>query len=319
MLNKVLLTIIACVLAPGLVAGQPINGSVRVLVGGSAGGPSDMTIRMLVPRLSAGLGQSIFVDNRPGTLQQAAVDQLKSAPPDGRTLMLGNSGTHTIFPSLYRNVQYDPISDFAPISLVNSTGLVLVAHPSVPSRSIAEFVALAKKFPGRLNIGVAGPTGEVALEAMTMQLKMQVGNIRYKGSAPAEVAAISGEVELALLTPVATINHVRAGKLRALGVTTAERLQLMPAVPTIAEAGVKGYSFEFWNGLFARADTPPKIVSYLHKELIQAMDHPDIKERFVALGFNFVGSSPQELAALIKGELSRFRKLAAETGIGNRS
>jgi tripartite-type tricarboxylate transporter receptor subunit TctC len=180
--NRVLL-VLALSLMPAAHA-QNLSGPVRILVGGAAGGPSDATIRLLVPRLSADLGQTVVIDNRPGTVGQSAVDQLRNAPPDGRTLMLGNSGTHAVIPSLYKNVRYDPVRDFAPVSLINTTGLVLVSHPSFPPRTLESFLAKARKEPGKLNIGVAGPTGEVAIEAFMAQAKVRLTNIRYKGSSP---------------------------------------------------------------------------------------------------------------------------------------
>ena len=309
---------LALLLCPAVLYGQGFNGPIRILVGGAPGGPSDSTIRLLVPRLSTAFGQTIVIDNRPGTVGQGGVEQLKSAAPDGRTLMLGNSGTHSIIPSLYRNVRYDPIKDFAPISLINTTGLVLVAHAQSPVGSFPDLLARARKEPGKLNIGVAGPTGEVAVEAMMAAAKISLQNIRYKGSSPAEIAVLSNEVGLALLTPVATVTHLGAGKLRALGVTTVTRLPLLPAVPTLAESGLDGYSFQFWNGLFAPAATPHAVIRLLHREVVRAVDAPEIKERFNALGFVTIASSPEDLAATIRREVASHRKLAAETGIGDR-
>lgn len=308
----------ACMLVAMTVHAQTLSGPVRVLVGGAAGGPSDATMRLLVPHLGSALGQPIVVDNRPGTVGQAAVEQLKNAAPDGRTLMLGNSGTHAIIPALYRNARYDPVADFAPVSLINSTGLVLVSHPSFPVTSFAEFVARARKEPGKLNIGVAGPTGEVAIEALMAPARIRLSNIRYKGSTPAEIAAVSGEVELALLAPVASASHLKSGKLKALGVTTTERLPLLPAVPTIAESGIKGYSFYFWNALFAPVNTSGQLIEMLHREVARAASRADVKERYSALGFITIASTPGDLAAEVNREFARFRKLATETGIGGR-
>jgi tripartite-type tricarboxylate transporter receptor subunit TctC len=305
-------------LCPAALYGQGFNGPIRILVGGAPGGPSDSTIRLLVPRLSAALGQTIVIDNRPGTVGQGGVEQLKSGAPDGRTLMLGNSGTHSIIPSLYRNVRYDPIKDFAPISLINTTGLVLVAHAQSPVTSFSDLITRARRDPGKLDIGVAGPTGEIAVEAMMAAAKIRLQNVRYKGSSPAEIAVLSNEVGLALLTPVATVTHLGAGKLRALGVTSSTRLPLLPSVPTLAESGLEGYSFQFWNGLFAPAGTLGPVIRLLHREVVRAVDAPEIRERFTALGFVTIAGSPDELAATIKREVASHRKLAAETGIGNR-
>lgn len=290
-------------------------GPVRVIVSGSVGGPSDAAIRLLSPRLSEALRQPVVVDNRPGAVGQAAAEQLKGSTPDGRTLMVGNNGTHAIVPSLYKNVRYDPIRDFAPIALINSSRLVLVAHPKMQASSLAEVLALSRKEPGKIIMGVAGPTGEIAAEALMASTQTRFNNIRYKGSSPAEVAALSGEVDVALLTPIASLPHVSSGKLRAIAITTNKRLQLLPLVPTVAELGVDGYSFELWNALFAPAGTPNTVVRALHRSVLSALADGQTRERFAALGFTSIGSSPEELTSVIKQESEKYRKIIAKAGI----
>ncbi|MBX3649964.1 MAG: hypothetical protein KF771_01155 [Burkholderiales bacterium] len=297
------------------VQAQSPGGATRVLVVGAVGGPSDVTMRMLTSQLGSALGQQFVVENRPGTVAQSAIEQVKNAAPDGRTLMLGNTGTHSIMPVFYKSNRFDPSADTAPISLINSTGLVLVAHPSLPVRSMSNLLTLARKQPGKLNIGSAGPTGEIALSALMKAAGFRAESIRYKGSSPAEVAAISGEVAMALLTPVACVSHLKSGRLYAIGVTTASRLTLLPDVPTFSESGLAGYSFEFWNGLFAPPNTPGHLIQVLNREVVKVVLGGDTSGRYSSMGFHTVASSPEKLSETISGEIAKFRKLQTETGI----
>lgn len=229
--------------------------------------------------------------------------------------MLGNTGTHSIIPVFYKSNRHDPSVDTSPIALINATGLVLVAHPSLPVRNMSSLLVLAKKQADKLNIGTAGPTGEIALSAMMRVAGFRSLSIRYKGSSPAEVAAISGEVALALLTPVACASHLKSKKLYAIGVTTANRLPLLPDVPTFSESGLTGYSFEFWNGLFAPPGTPKNLIQGLNREVGKVILGGDVADKYSAMGFYTVASSPEKMAEVISDEVAKFKKLQAETGI----
>ncbi len=288
---------------------------VRVLVPVAPGGPADTVIRLLVPKLTVALGQTFVVDNRPGVNGVAGTEIAAKAVPDGYTINMGNSGTHAINATLYRKLPYDPVRDFVPISQIITTGMVLVAHPRVLASSVPDLIALAKKEPGKLNVGIAGATGQLAGDALWAQTQITMNNVHYKGSGPTELALVSGEIELSLLTPLASVPHINAGKLKAYGITSSQRSPLVPGVPTIAEQGVAGYDFQFWNGVFAPARTPDRAVRAVHKGVVHALQAPEVKERITQLGFVIVGNSPDEFAKIVKSEVEKFRKIIIESGI----
>jgi len=291
--------------------GRPI----RIIVPVAPGGPSDTAVRILVPKLSEGLHQTLVVDNRPSNNGVAGTEIAARATPDGLTLNIGNSGTHAINPSLYRNLPYDPVRDFMPIIQIVTSGMVLVATPKLPVNSYKDFVALAKKDPGKLNMAVAGATGELAGEALMAMSGFRMNNVRYKGSSPAEIGTLSGESDASMLTPLASVQHIASGRLKALGISSAKRSPLLPNVPTLAEAGVTGYDFQIWHGLFAPLKTPDTVTRGVHKATLQALNAPEVKERFNALGFTIIGNSPQEFAAVVQSELAKFRKVVTDAGI----
>ncbi len=288
---------------------------IRIIVPVPPGGPSDTAMRLVAPKLSEALGQTLVVDNRPSANGVAGTDIAAKAAPDGYTLAVGNSGTQAINASLYRKLPYDPLRDFVPITQIVTSGMVLVANLRVPANSLADFITLAKRQPGKLNMGVAGATGEIAGEALMAQTQIRLNNVRYRGSSPTELAILSGEVEVTILTPLATANHVNSGKLKAFGVTSAQRSPVLPNVPTIAELGVQGYDFQIWHGVFAPAKTPDRVIRAVHKGVVQALAAPDVKERFTQLGFVIIGNTPEEFAAVVKREVEKYRKVIADAGI----
>ena len=300
----------ALVQAQGL-GGRPI----RIIVPVAPGGPSDTAVRLLVPKLSEALRQTLVVDNRPSNNGVAGTEIAARANPDGHTLNIGNSGTHAINPSLYRNLPYDPVRDFQPIVQIVTSGMVLVATPKLPVNSFKDFIALAKKDPGKLNMAVAGATGELAGEAMMSMSGIRLNNVRYKGSSPAEIATLSGESDACMLTPLASMQHIASGRLKALGITSAKRSPLLPNIATLAELGVSGYDFQIWHGLFAPRKTPEAVIRNVHRAAIQALNVPEVKDRFTALGFTTIGNTPQEFAAVVQSELAKFRKVVADAGI----
>ena len=288
---------------------------IRIIVPVAPGGPSDTAVRLIVPRLSENLKQTLVVDNRPSNNGVAGTEIAARANPDGLTLNIGNSGTHAINPSLYKSLPYDPVRDFVPIVQIVTRGMVLVTIPKLPVTNFKEFVALAKKDPGKLNMAVAGATGELAGEAMMAMSGIRMNNVRYKGSSPAEIATLSGETEASLLTPLASMQHIASGRLKAMGISSNKRLPLLPNVPTLAEQGLTGYDFQIWHGLFAPAKTPDAITAKVHKAAIDALASQDVKDRFGALAFSIIGNTPAEFAAVIKSELAKFRKVVADAGI----
>jgi tripartite-type tricarboxylate transporter receptor subunit TctC len=207
------------------------------------------------------------------------------------------------------------VRDFAPITELAENGLVLVAHPGVPANSVIELIALAKKQHDKLNIAVAGATGEVAGNALKIQAKIGMANIPYKGGAPAVIAVISGEADMTITTYGVVIGQIKAGKLKPLAVTSAKRLSLLPDVPTVAENGLPGYEAIIWYGLFAPARTPEKIVRRLRDEVVKALNMPKIRERLLADNFDIIGSTPEEFTAMVKREVEKYRKIILESGM----
>jgi tripartite-type tricarboxylate transporter receptor subunit TctC len=297
--------------AQGAAGGRPV----RVLVPVAPGGPSDTAARLILPRLSEGLKQTLVVDNRPAANGVAGTDIAAKAAPDGYTLAIGNSGTQAINASLYRKLPYDPLRDFTPIVQIVTSGMVLVAHPKVPGNALPDFLAAAKKQPGKLNVGVAGATGELSGDALWFQTGIRTSNVRYKGSSPTELALVAGEVDLSLLTPLAVAQHIASGRLKALGMTSAQRNPVLPNVPTIAEQGVKGYDFQIWHGLFAPKGVPVKVVRDVNRETLKALQAPDLRERFAQLGFVIIGNTPEEFATIVKQEVEKYRRIVKESGI----
>ena len=317
MINRIFLAAILCVVSlPSFIAAQGLGGRpLRIIVPVPPGGPSDTAVRLLLPRLSEGLKQTIVADNRGSSNGVAGTDIAAKAAPDGYTLSVGNSGTHAINPSLYSKLPYDPVRDFVPITQLVTSGMVVVANPKVPGNSLADFINAAKKQPGKFNVGVAGATGELAGDALWAQTQTRLNNVRYKGSSPTEIAILSGEVDISLLTPLASQQHINSGRLKAYGMTSAQRSPVLPNVPTVAEQGVQGYDFQIWHGLFAPRGTPDKVVRAVNREAVAALHAPEIKERFNALGFVIIGNTPEEFAAVIRSEVAKFKKVAADSGI----
>ena len=288
---------------------------VRVLVASPPGGPSDVQIRLLVPRMTELLGQTLIVDNRPSNNGVVASEIASKAVPDGLTLAVGNSGTHAVNATLYAHLPYDPVKDFAPISQFSTTGLVVAANPRLPGRSVQDLVAFAKERPGKLNVAVAGATGELAGDALWYRLQIKMTNVRYKGSAPSELSVVSGETDLSLLTPLATLNHLQSGRLKVYGITSLQRSPVLPDVPTFSEQGVQGFEIQFWNGLFAPAGTPVRLVREMNKAIVHALAAPEVKEKFKQLGLMIVGNSPEEFSAVVRRDVELYRKIIIASGI----
>jgi tripartite-type tricarboxylate transporter receptor subunit TctC len=308
---------LACITALPLLANAQGLGTrpIRIIVPVAPGGPSDTAVRLIVPRLSEGLKQTLVVDNRPSNNGVAGTDIAARANPDGLTLNIGNSGTHAINPSLYKNLPYDPVRDFVPIVQLVTSGMVLVATPKLPVANFKDFVTLAKKDPGKLNMAVAGATGELAGEAMMALSGIRMNNVRYKGSSPAEIATLSGESDASMLTPLASMQHIASGRLKAMGISSNKRSPLLPNVPTLAEQGLTGYDFQIWHGLFAPAKTPEAVTRNAHRAALHALEASEVKERFTTLGFTIIGNTSAEFADVVKSELAKFRKVVAGANI----
>ncbi len=288
---------------------------IRVLVASAPGGPSDIQIRLLVPALTAAFGQTLIVDNRPSNNGVVATEIASRAPPDGHTFTVGNSGTHAVNATLYAKLPYDPVRDFAAVTQFSTTGMVVAANARLPGTSIHDLAALAKQQPGKLNVAIAGATGQLAGDALWSQLQLKMTNIHYKGSAPSELALVSGEADLSLLTPLATLTHLQSGKLKVYGVTSTQRSPVLPDLPTLAEQGVTGFDIQFWNGLFAPANTPDAAVRTAQRAIAQALQTVETGERFRQLGLQVVGNTPQEFTAILKHDVEKVRRIIIESGI----
>jgi tripartite-type tricarboxylate transporter receptor subunit TctC len=288
---------------------------VQFILPNAPGGGPDFIARLMAPKLAEAVKQSVVIDNRASNNGIVGTEIAARGAADGSMLILGNSGTHAINASLYRKLPYDPLRDFAAVSEIASPTLVLLSHPNVPARNVKELVALAKQSPGKMNIAIAGATGELAGNAMKLQAGIDIKNIPYKGAGPAVVALISGESDLLFTNYVAVDKHVEAGKLRILGITAAKRSPRIPQVPTIAEGGLPGYSVEMWYALFVPAKTPPAVIQGLHKETSRIAAQPEFREKLEATGHTVVNSTPEQFAEKWKSEVEKFRRIVVDSGM----
>ena len=293
----------------------PLPKQVRIVTASVGGTGPDFIARLIAPRLSDTSRLNAIVENRPSVNGIVAAQFVAKAAADGSVLMMGNAGTHAINAALYRKLPYDPASDFAPITEIASVPLALVIHPVVPAKSVKDLVALARRSPGKLNIAVAGAAGELMGNAMKLQANVDMKNIPYKGGAQAAFAVISGEADMTFTSYVVIGPHVEAGKLRVLGVTSAQRMPQLPNVPTIAESGLPGYDHEQWYALFAPAKTPVAVVQALHREITRVVNLPDIHERLIATGHRIVAGTPAQLAEKVRRDIERTRQIMRDSGM----
>jgi tripartite-type tricarboxylate transporter receptor subunit TctC len=289
------------------------NRPIRIIVPNAPGGPNDLAGRIIAPKLSEALRQNVVVDNRASANGVIGAEYVAHGEPDGTVLAVGNSGTHAVNASLYKKPTYHPVRDFAAISEIMYSSLTLVANPKVAANNAAELIAEAKRNPGKLNIAVAGATGEIAGNLIKLQGKIEMNNVPYKGGAPAIIAVVANESQL-LLTPYPSlVTMIEAGRLKALAVTGSKRDRQQPNVPTLAESGLDGYEVEFWVGFFAPAKTPPATVRALAREIVRITNTPDVKERLTAAGYEVVGSTPEQFSARVKTDTEKFRRIVLES------
>jgi len=291
--------------------------AVRLVVPFAAGaGTNDILARLVAQRLTDSLGHQVVVDNRPGASGIIGTDIVAKAPPDGYTILI-MSVPFTANASLYEKLPYNAEKDFAPVTLVAYVPLILVVHPSVPANSVKELIALAKARPGSLNFGSggAGSTPHLAAELLKSMAGINMAHVPYKGGAPALADLLGGQIQLMLENIPGTLPLVKGGKLRVLAVSSKARSALAPDVPTLDEAGVKGYEIVGWNGIFVPAKTPKPIISQLHSEIAGALALPDVKERLATMGAQGVGNTPDAFAAFVKAETAKWGKLVKQAGI----
>ena len=289
---------------------------VRVIVGQAPGGGTDIQTRLFAQKLTESLGRAFVVENRTGSGSVLAYRTVAAAPPDGYTLLGATSG-FTIAPAVQAKLGYDTLNDFAPISLLVQAPFLLMAHPSLPVRSVKDLVALARARPGALTYASSGQgsSTHLAYALFTTLARIELTHVPYKGTGPALVDAMSGQVHTLIGNVLSSLHFAKAGKLRALGVTSAKRSPAAPELPTIAEGGVAGYESTTWHAWFAPAGTPQAIVARLNAELAKSSKAPDVLSRLAPDGGEAVGSSPEQLRQLVAADIARWRKVVKDAGI----
>jgi tripartite-type tricarboxylate transporter receptor subunit TctC len=288
---------------------------IRLLVGFAPGGGTDTTARAISQKLTASLGQQVIVDNRPGVSGNIAAEITANAPPDGYTVLLSTIAALAINPSLLKKMPFDPIKDLAPVTRAADSTNFLVVHPSVPAKSVKDLIALAKAKSLNGGSSGVGGAGHLALELFNLQAGTKITHVPYKGGGPAIIDLLAGNINLIFATGASSINHVKAGKIRALGVTTAKRSAMAPELPTIAETGLPGFEANNWNGVVVPAKTPRAVINRLNKEFRAALSLPDIKEFLFNQGLDAAPSTPEEFAAYIKSETAKWAKVIKAAGI----
>lgn len=289
---------------------------IRLIASQSPGGGIDTVARIVATKLTDALGQNVMVDNRAGANGSVAGELTAKSPPDGYTMMLGAVGNLAVNGFFTKNMTYDPLKDLAPVTPAVTSGNVLVVHPSVPAKSLKEFLALARARPGQLAYGSSGVggSGHLATGLLQSMAKIQLLHVPYKGNGPAIVNLMSGEVQLAFASPASVVANINSGRLRALAVGTATRSKQFPQVPTISEAGVPGYESKSWYGFVVAAKTPQPIVLRLNKEIAQVLSRPDVIEQMLTQGEAWT-TSPEAFAAFIKTEHDKWGRVIKEQGI----
>ena len=299
-------------LLTGLAYGQkyPVK-PIRIFCS-EVGGANDFAARLIAQGITGPLGQQVLVENRP---QLIAAEIVAKTPPDGYTLMLG-SGTFTFSP-LLRETQYDPIRDFAPITLATSAPALLVVHPSLPVKTVKELIALAKAKPGELNYGsgASGGAAHLSGELLKSRARITIVRIPYKGDGPAMTGTISGEVQVMFPTASSVLPHMKSNRLRALAVASPQPSVLLPGMPTVASAGLPGFESGTLVGILTPVKTPQAIISRLNQEIVQVLNRADVKEKFLSMGVETIASTPEYLAATMKAEIARLSKVIREAGI----
>jgi tripartite-type tricarboxylate transporter receptor subunit TctC len=291
---------------------------VRMVVGFPPGGGTDVVARILQPRLSELLAQPVVIDNRPGATGTVAAGHVAKSLPDGYTIMMGHVSVNAIAPSLFSNLPYDVERDFAPVGIAAAVPHIVVVHPSVAVTTLGELIAYIKARPGQLTFPSAGNGSmpHLAGEVFQALAGVRLLHVPYKGSGQSMQDLLGGQHLVAFDTMAASAPHVRSGKLRALAVSTAERVATLPDVPTAVEAGLPGYIVTTWYGMFAPAGTPPPIVNRLHAELVKAMQTPDVRLKLEGIGADgSVSKSPAEFAALVRADTARYAKIVKDIGL----
>src|SRR4051812_11606775 len=289
---------------------------VRFVVGFTPGGPSDILARAVGDKVGAQLGQPVVVENRPGAGGNIAAEAVAHSVPDGHTWLLGNNSILATNQALYPRLNYDPVKDFAPVALVAIQPNILVVHPDVPARSVAELVSYARSHPGKLNYASSGSgaAAHLAAELFKAMTGVDMVHVPYKGAQPALTDVIAGQDQVMFATSASVLPYIKAGRLRALAVTTPQRSAALPALPTVSESGVPGFEATTWHGVVVPAATPSAVVVQLNEELNRALKDPQLRQRLDALGAEVAGGSPQAFADYIGREIPKWAKVVKDSG-----
>jgi len=305
---------VALICAPAIAQTYPSK-QVRFIVGFPAGGATDVVARAISQHLSEALGQPVVVDNRAGAASNIAAELVATAPKDGHTIFMGTVST-AINPTLYKKLAYNALKDFAAVTQVTDTPFMFVTHPSLPVRNVKEFIALAKAKPGQLNYGSAGngSGGHLFTAMFGSMAGVQLLHVPYRGASFATTSVLAGETIFMFDNIVTTLPLARAGKLRALAVTTLKRSRVAEDIPTMSQAGVPGYDANAWFGVFAPTGTPDAVIARLQSEISRIVKVPEVRDRFLALGAEPVGSTPEQFAAFYRNEVLKWAKVVKESG-----
>ncbi len=291
--------------------------AIRIVVPFPPGGFSDLYARAIGTRMAETFGQSVVVENRPGAGGNIASDLVAKSAPDGYTLVMGTIGTHAINATLFPRLPYDPVRDFSAVAFVVDADGLLVAHTSVEANTVGELVELAKRKPGVLNYASAGPgtTSHLAAEVFKQRTNTQITHIPYKGNVPALLDVVSGNAQISFATMATVLPHVKAGRLKAIGVLGTQRSSALPNVPTIAESGVPGFEVGNWTGMFAPAGTPPAVVAKLNAEVQRVMMLPEIQGRLGNEGLRFTATTPKQFGDFVQSEVKKWGEVVKRVGV----
>ncbi len=309
--------VLTTVVMPAVAYAQAWPGKpIRFISPFAPGGGADITSRIIAQKLGPALNQQVLVDNRGGAGGNIGVDLAAKSPPDGYTLVLGTIGPIAINVSLYRKLPFDPVKDLLPVTQVANALNVLVVHPSLPAKTVKEVIAIAKARPGELSFGSSGPgaTDHLAGELFKSLTGVNMVHVPYKGGAPAMLDLMAGQVQTVFSTVSTAIGAIKGGKVRAIAMTGDKRFELMPELPTIAEAGVPGFEVRNWYGVFVPAGTPREIVARLNAELAKVLQMADVKSKLLESGIEALYSTPEQFAAYIQSETQRWAKVVKASG-----
>ena len=290
---------------------------IKIIVPFAPGGAADAVARIIGKRVGETIGQPIVVENRAGAAAIVGTEDVHKAPPDGYTLLLGQSGPISINPGLYKDLPYDPERDFAPITMTSDYPYVLVVNAKLPVKNFADFIAMVKAKPGEFNYGSfgVGSSNQLVTELLSRKADLKMVHVPYRGTALAVTDLLAGQLTMVFSDPVSALSHVQAGTLRALAVTTKSRSPLLPDVPTIAESGYPDFEAVAWHGILVPANTPKPIIDKLHDQIVAALNDPPTRALIVGQAIQIVGDTPQEFAAFIKRDIAEWKEVAAQANV----